>query len=185
MSKNANLSIAKKYAEGLAKALGEDSKKMESIGYELDLLKQWMSTQKDLETLLLAPNIPLQKKNALLDNLFYACQALEEVKTFCKLLLKNGRFSLFPMILDFFENLVLKSQGKVKAFVATATALIPEEIEVLRKKLEAYFGKKIQMVFQEDKNILGGVVVRVEDEIFDGSLRKQLEKLKIVLSKGV
>ena len=200
MSKNIHLSIAVIYAEGLVKALEQNPSKMESAWRELDQLWRFAVAQKNFEAFMLTPSIPLREKNLLLDNCYKAVDAFQvceaiitksqavyisaEVRIFCKLLLKSGRFSLFRMILEVLENLVLKSQGKVKAFVTSATKLLQEEIQILKNFLETHFEKKIQMVFREDKSLIGGVVVRVEDKIFDGSIQKQLEKLKIKLCDG-
>ena len=77
----------------------------------------------------------------------------------------------------------MKSQGKVKAMVTSAGPLVPEEVQALQKNLEKRLGKKLQMTFLEDRRLIGGVLVRVEDEVLDGSIRKQLENLKITLCK--
>ena len=181
MSKSTHRAIAKVYAEGLARALGQDSAKMESAWRELDQLWRFAMEHKDFEAFMNSPRVPRGGKHALLDNLFAVCEASAEVKSFCKLLLKSGRFLLFCQILEVLEELVLKSQGRVKALVTSATGLLPEEIEALKTNLEARLNQKLQMTFREDRNLIGGVVVRVEDEIFDGSIQKQLENLKIKL----
>jgi F-type H+-transporting ATPase subunit delta len=179
MNKNIALSMAKTYTEGLVRALQNNSVTMDLAWQELNALWQFAIAQKNFELFMSAPNIPFQKKEALLESVFHVCAVSMEVKALCALLLKNGKFSLLPMMLEVLGDCVLKSQGKVKAFVTSATKLLPEEIQVLQTKLETRLGKKLQMVFQEDKGLIGGFVARVEDEIFDGSIRKQLEKLNI------
>ncbi len=62
--------------------------------------------------------------------------------------------------------------------VSSAVPLTEEEQEALRKKLEARFSQDLNLRFEVESSLLGGVVVRVGDKVIDGSVKGKLEALK-------
>jgi len=68
--------------------------------------------------------------------------------------------------------------------VSSAVPLTKEEQAALREKLEARFGQNLALDFEVEPSLLGGVVVRVGDQIVDGSAKSKLEALKQTLAPG-
>ncbi len=66
--------------------------------------------------------------------------------------------------------------------VSSAVPLTEEEQEALRKKLEARFSQDLNLRFEVESSLLGGVVVRVGDKVIDGSVKGKLEALKQTLA---
>ncbi|MGL5761491.1 MAG: ATP synthase F1 subunit delta, partial [Cetobacterium sp.] len=58
-----------------------------------------------------------------------------------------------------------------------AVALSDEQKEKLSKNLENKTGKKIKLVVNVDKSLIGGGIIKIGDEVTDGSIRRQLETL--------
>ncbi|MBK7075376.1 MAG: F0F1 ATP synthase subunit delta [Myxococcales bacterium] len=67
--------------------------------------------------------------------------------------------------------------------MVSATPLTPAQVTQLTATLEKLSGKKVVLSKREDPNLLGGVVAKVGDTVYDGSLRTQLRVLRDELSR--
>ena len=68
--------------------------------------------------------------------------------------------------------------GRASAVVTSATKLTPMELGKLKTALEKTSGKKIDIEQRVDPDLLGGVVAKVGDIVYDGSLRTQLQQMR-------
>jgi F-type H+-transporting ATPase subunit delta len=100
------------------------------------------------------------------------------------LLLRRGRVESLPDVAREFRRLYDRREGIVEARVTSAAPLDDAETEALRGRLSAMTGGRIQMTFEVDPAILGGVVVRLGDRLIDGSVRGRLERLRSRLAAG-
>jgi F-type H+-transporting ATPase subunit delta len=87
-------------------------------------------------------------------------------------------------IVDAFEWLAEKRAGHVRAEIVTATELSKEYFDGLQRTLEQATGKQVVLTTRVDPSIIGGVVARVGDRVYDGSLQYQLNELRDELSRG-
>lgn len=98
-------------------------------------------------------------------------QALER---FIFLLIKNHKLKKAKKIIAEFIKYSKKQDGVAEISVASARKLEKHTLDLINKS----FGGKTEMTEDIDKNLLGGVRIKTEDKIFDGSLKRQLNKLK-------
>jgi F-type H+-transporting ATPase subunit delta len=97
---------------------------------------------------------------------------------------RGGRFKHLPEIVDAFEDEAEKRAGRIRAEVVTATELPAEYFAGLQRTLEQATGKQVVVITSVDPSIIGGVVTRVGDKVFDGSVQYQLNELKEELTRG-
>jgi F-type H+-transporting ATPase subunit b len=71
--------------------------------------------------------------------------------------------------------------GGVSAEVTSAVPLTPEEKEIVKQDILSKSGAEVKVTFRVDPAILGGLIVRVEDKVLDGSVVGQLESLRLHL----
>jgi len=82
------------------------------------------------------------------------------------------------------DKIYRKEEGVLEAEITSANPLKKEIIKILKDYIAEMSGaKKVEVKESVDKNILGGVVIRYEDKIIDGSLRNRLSELKRDLAK--
>jgi F-type H+-transporting ATPase subunit delta len=81
------------------------------------------------------------------------------------------------------EKIYLEKNNMILANVKTVIPLLKEEKEELIKKLENKYNKTIILEEELDKNILGGVYVRVGDDVLDGTLSTKLKDIKKMMLK--
>jgi F-type H+-transporting ATPase subunit delta len=82
------------------------------------------------------------------------------------------------LALQAFLELVAEREGIVGAEVRSAIELSPQQRQNLQQRLEKYTGRKVRLEALVDTNVRGGVIARVGDTVFDGSISTQLERLR-------
>src|SRR5262249_15946525 len=100
------------------------------------------------------------------------------VRNFIYVVIDHQRTQLLPEIFESFQEVVRERQGVAEAQIASAAALNDDQKKELTKALEKLTGRKVETRFSHDAKLLGGVVVRVGDTIYDGSLRNRLDDLR-------
>jgi len=122
------------------------------------------------------PALSAEQKSDLILSVLDA-QADEAGKNFVRLLAENGRLSLLPEISVQFEHLKANLEKKVDVDLTTAFPLEDAQQEKLAKALSSKLGREVKLTSKVDKSIIGGVVVRSNDLVIDGSVRARLAKL--------
>ena len=68
--------------------------------------------------------------------------------------------------------------GIANVFVTTSTEFSKEQKNVLQSKLEKILDKKVRLNFKTDMKLVGGFIAKVDDTLYDASIKHQLELLK-------
>ena len=106
----------------------------------------------------------------------------ESGQNFIRLLAENHRLALVPEISVQFEQLKANQESNVEIDVTTAYALNEQQQQKLTQALSAKLGRDVSLTSTIDKSILGGVVIRTQDLVIDGSVRARIAKLAEVLN---
>ena len=97
---------------------------------------------------------------------------------FLVLMAQRRRAGLIPQVMDCFVAMAEERAGVVRGQVRSAIELSADQVERLRARLAAYTGKEVRLEVQVDETLRGGLVARIGDTVFDGSLDVQLERLR-------
>jgi len=108
----------------------------------------------------------------------------DEILDFILFILKKNREDLLTMIIKRFLELRDERLGIVDAKVLSTIGFSDEQKKKLQQKLEEVIKKKIRITFKEDKNLIGGFIIKVNDTVYDASIKHQLELLKENFLKG-
>ncbi len=93
-------------------------------------------------------------------------------------LVSRHRLHLLPAVVREFESLNRQARGIEEAYVTVARALTEDEIKGVGEGLSTMTGKTIEVYTQVDPSILGGIVVRIGDRLYDASIVGRLERLR-------
>ena len=97
---------------------------------------------------------------------------------FVQILNQNGDLGKFTEIEQAFVEHEKKAKGIKTAEVTTARKMSSHEEEKLVRELNDYLGEKVELKKKVDEGILGGVIIQIEDELIDGSIKRNLQDLK-------
>ena len=171
-----NATVARNYAEALL-VVAERSGEMERYGDLIAGVAGAIRADQRIALVLESPRVPKQEKSRLLEEALQDSAPPEFVR-FLQAVVRRGRQGLLGDIAEAFEAGVDSRMNRVHAGVVVSTepdtALRGEIVE----RLSAVLGKEVRPVFRVDPGILGGVVVRVGDRIFDGSVRRRINLLR-------
>lgn len=102
-----------------------------------------------------------------------------ELRNFLSVLLSNGDLRLLADIRSTLAGTISEeTAGPVAANVTSAIALSADEQERIRSRLASQFGANLDIRFQVDPDIFGGVIVRVGDKLIDDSVRGRIDALR-------
>lgn len=145
-----------------------------------------LSEQPGIVKLLAHPGLALSQKQAILDVLVARVEGGDPlVRRLVGLLVERGRLALLPEILRVYRARLMENRRLVEVRVRTAAPLAPALVERLRTRLSEMTGRGVQLVVELDPALLGGVVARIGSVVYDGSLRRQLERVKERLQQAV
>lgn len=168
--------LAKRYAKALLEPLREEE--LEVVRKDLDTLQTIMQSSKEMRTLLISPVFGLEEKKGVFQILSKRIGFSREAQRFFELLLEKDRLRYFKEIRAFFEVLLYERKNKVKAHVISSNSFSPSYEGELRKRLMQLTKKEVDLDIKTDPSLLGGMVVRIGDVIYDGSIKGQLINIK-------
>ena len=103
--------------------------------------------------------------------------------SFAKLLAKNNRLKMAPAIIEKFGNIWNRENGILEADVESAYPLNDEISGKITKEIkEKYGAKEVILNNKINKDIKGGIIIKIGDEVTDSSVKKQLKMLKQALA---
>ncbi len=164
--------------------LAEEKNIFKTISEDADLIYNTLNSSRELRAVLKSPVVkPADKKNVLYN--IFEKRISGDALSFLNFVLEKNREDLLTDIFKEFNTLVNKKNGVVKATVYSAGELNDET----KKKIDVNFSKKINKKISADymvnPDLIGGVVVRIEDTVYDSSVRHQLALLSKKLSEEV
>jgi len=175
-------SLARRYAKAVFE-IGTEGNNLEQINANLKSLAGAMKESAELQTALNNPAIRRADRRKVLDQLLIRIGAALNTKNLVYLLLDGERLYALPDISRELNAMIEAKGGRISAEVTSAKPLDPTQLSQITAALEKLSGKKVDVVRREDPSLLGGVVAKVGDTVYDGSLRTQLRTIRDELTK--
>lgn len=105
----------------------------------------------------------------------------EEQTRFVHTLAENDRLGVMTEINEMFVKLRHSDEGTLDVVVTSAFEMTDEQRTEIAKTLEAKYGNKVDIQVEIDSGLIGGVSIRVGDEVMDASVRGKLQKMASAL----
>lgn len=170
-------SLARRYARAILD-VGLSKGNHEQLGQELDDLSAAYAGSRDLSEALTNPAFPRAQRRSVLEAIVQRVGASRETRNFTLLLFDRERLPYLPAIARELRAMVDEKVGRVRASVTSARPLSADHIQAIQQALEKATGRKVLLDKGEDPALLGGVVAKVGDVVYDGSVRTQLELMR-------
>lgn len=177
--------VARRYARALF-AIGQkgSATALTSYGQDLTKLGALLAESPELLKVFRNPVFNVEQKKAVLEKVLTKLNLGETVSNLCNLLAEKNRLAFLPEIQAYYSTLLDESEGIVRGRMTTAVELSQGKQSDITGQLAKQTGRKVQLAFAVDQKILGGLVLKVGDTVFDASLRAQLDILKENIKRG-
>ena len=175
-------SLARRYAKAIFD-IGSQQGDLTKLGQDIRSLAKAMNESKELDTALTNPAIRRSDRRKVIDGLLSSIGVQTASRNLVYLLLDGERMGSLPAISRSLDAMIEEKAGRVQAEVISAKPLDPSQLSQINAALEKLSGKKVSVSTRQDPELLGGVVAKVGDVVYDGSLKTQLRALRDELSK--
>jgi len=172
-----NRSAARRYARALFDVSLKEADPQQ-VGREIDAFAELMRTNAELERVLTNPAVPAARKGAAVAALVERMAPSPVVAKLLVVLAERDRLVLVPEVAASFRERLLDHQHVVRAEVTSAVALPEAAVAKLKASLARATGRDVLMDTKVDGSILGGIVAKVGSVVFDGSVTRQLERMR-------
>lgn len=165
---------ARRYAEAAFDVSQRD-------GTTAEWLRQLTSVQDLLERSTIReyfddPNVSREEKLETLPRFFPDLDP--HVVNLLRILTSRHRMHLVPQVVAELERLLRESRGVAEATVTVARPIGTDEQQKIAQQLGRALGKQVEIRTEVDPSIIGGIVVRIGDQLIDASVAGRLERLR-------
>lgn len=143
---------------------------------DLNIVQEIVSQSQDLQNIIQNPAISINSKNEIINEVFKN-QVSEKILNFLKILADKKRFNELNEIVQAYSDKVDEINNIKRVEVTSAVKLSDNQKQRVTEKLEQRLEKNVIINWALDKEIIGGLVVKIDDDIIDSSLKNKLEKL--------
>jgi len=171
--------VSEEYASALFTLAFEEGVKSE-VAESLEAVKGMLSEYPEYTELLAAPSIPFDEREKILDEAFDG-RIHDYALSFVKLICGRGHIRELDECIDEYLRMYDAADGIANAEVISAVELSEAEKAALCTRLEKKLSRKVELSCRVDESILGGVIIKVEGNVMDGSLRTKLRDVKELL----
>ncbi|HHW09629.1 MAG TPA: ATP synthase F1 subunit delta [Firmicutes bacterium] len=167
--------LARRYAEALGQ-LAQAADQLDQVEKDLQAVQNLVDEVPAFAGMLNNPRLNSRIKNQMLEESLDG-QVSRLVIGFLKLLVVKRREEILPAIVSEFEKIADQARGVLRAEVISAHALSAEQTVALQTRLEKMVGKPVKLVLQVDPGLIGGLKIRMNDVVIDGSIDRRLKLL--------
>lgn len=171
--------VARRYAQALFEVAVEKNQ-LTSIENDFALLKKDYRDVEDFRTLMISPVISNQDKQKAFTALYQ--KRLQTLTfDFVSLLIAKNREGLLEQVFEELADLLDEHRGIVRGDVYSVVPFSAAQLARLKKHLDQSTQKNVVLTQHIDASLLGGFVVKIDDLVYDTSLRNQLSSLRETL----
>lgn len=168
--------VANVYAEAL---LGEAERQVQAdeLAEQFGVLVELVRSDKDLAAFLDSAIISKDQRGESLRRMFGQERLMELLLRLLLVLNNRGRLGVLAAVYEAYCQKLDALRGRQKVRVTTAVALSTYQRQQIQTTISGYIGRQAVLVEQVDPELVGGLMVEVDDRRIDGSVRRQLDDL--------
>jgi F-type H+-transporting ATPase subunit delta len=168
--------ITVRYAKAFF-TLAKEKNLLEVFKSDIEIIFDISKTSSDFILLLESPVVKTSKKIEILTSIFKG-KVNQLTLDFLTLITRNKREVHIPGICRNFLGLTRKDQNIKSAVLTTATEIDSKTIKKIETLMEKELTAKIELSTKINKEIIGGIILRLDDKQYDASVATQLKKIK-------
>lgn len=168
--------VARKYAAALFD-VAKEQERVDEIADDLTVFCRILEETPEVNQFLRSFRVKTGEKVEVFRKAF-ATQMSKYLLNTISILLEHRRSELFFDLRDAYQELVRIDRDIVTVHTITATPMDENLRTLVRTSLEKHLDKSVEVTASQDESILGGLKLRIDNMVYDGSLARQLQKLK-------
>ena len=176
--------VAAIYGRAVFDAAVAEGNRDEVIEQLDSLITDVLDPSPELDALFGNPMISAEQKQAIIQAIFSG-RAFPIVLSFLQAVAKNERLVHLRSIVDAVHHFRDQADSVTRVGATTAHSMSPELAAQLSESTETLLGCRVQLETDVDPTILGGVILRIGDTVYDGSITVRLEQLRKEMTRGV
>lgn len=170
--------VARRYAKALLAVALEKKVDPRQLGRQLAALAARIEGQPELAQALSSPAVSRAKKAKLIEKLVEGAETDRLVANLLRTMGERDRLGALGLVAEAYAQALDHHERIQPAEVTSTEPLTERQQQRLSEKLAAVTGKRVRLSYRTNPAILGGLVVRIGNRIYDGSIVTQLGKLK-------
>ena len=174
---------AKTYADALIKMSQDGLMTYDDILKDLETVTEIIKSSADLKNVLVTPAVPTEQKLEIINDIFNN-QINQNILNFLKILAEKKRFNEFEEIIEAFKQELDEINNVKRITVISAIDLSDEYKQKIINKLHEKLNKTIYAEWQKDEAVIGGLIIHIDDNVIDTSIKNKLENLSKNIIKG-
>lgn len=166
------------YARVLADAVMSDKLDTKEMDRQLGDFMATFAASKELREVLENPSLKLESKLKVLDAIAPRIGMAKQMRNFIAVLMQNDRTRSLDSIVAEYRKEINLRLGIGEVEITSVRELTAEEKSKVEARAASLAGVRVQASYKQDPSLLGGVVLRIGDTVYDGSVRGSLEGLR-------
>ncbi len=167
---------AKNYADALVKIAEDGVMTYNEVYDDLTAVQDILDMAPELSAVLKDPTVAFDMKVDIVNEIFKK-EVHEPIVNFLKILIEKKRFAEFSKIYAAYVNRLNKINNIQPVTVTSAIALTDEQKKGIAAKLEEKLKKQVQPRWNVDNGIIAGLVIKINDDVIDTSLKNKIDKI--------
>jgi F-type H+-transporting ATPase subunit delta len=182
MSSTIDAQVVQPYAQALM-SVARSKEMTEQVGEDVRSLRKLLQNSEQLRDFLANPFVKAEDKKAILGQIIG--ESNPYLRNFTMLLVDRRRILLLEAICQEYLALLRQLNQTVLAEVISAIELTEAQQQAVREKVKSMTNAhEVELDAKIDRDLIGGVIIKVGSQVIDASLRGQLRRLSLRLSSG-
>ena len=173
-------STSKSYALALYE-LAKESSSLDKVEEEIKNFKTLLKDNSEFKEMISSPTIKKEEKKNVIFEIIKKNNFSETIKKFLGFLTIKNRLFFLDKIIESFLGLVMKNKGELNAKLISSKELSDEEKKKIQSELSKEFKSKLNIDFQHNPDLIGGLMIQVGSVMVDTSIKTKLKKLEKIM----
>jgi len=170
--------VAQRYARALLDVVLEHEADAAAVDKEISEFLALLESQPKLADALAMPTIAAEKRVEILNDVITRADLTPSTVNLLRLLTERERMPILNLVVEQYRRLLLEHERVQPGEVTSAWRLTEDQQMHLAKSLGAALGKTMVLEYGTDPELIGGLVVRVGNRVYDASVTSQLRRFK-------
>lgn len=179
-----HLALGRVYAHALADLVLAGPDDVQALASELTALAATLAETDGAMEMFASPHLRAQDRAQLVDRIFGG-RVSEALADLLGVMARNGRMNLLPAVAQAFDHVLDERAGRVEALVTTAVPVDDEQKQSIRQQVADMLGAEPALHYAVDADLIGGMVLRVGDRVYDASVAGELKRMTDSISHSL